>query len=166
MPCLLDFLKGCQLFRAVTKHQPFKITNPIKNLNMKKKYNANLIKAKRSYTRKEVAELLKVNEKTCSNWIKQGLKFMKEDGSIMLIMGYDLKDFVTKLNKSRKTKLKPNEYFCVKCQKATTAKTGSEKIVKTGKTIGKNKFPQMKKKAICEKCGTKLNRFLQVSQNN
>lgn len=133
---------------------------------MSKNYNTRLIKTKRSYTRKEVAQLLNISEKTCSNWIKQGLEFMKEDGSIMLIMGQDLKDFITNLNESRKTKLKPNEYFCVKCQKARIGKTGSEKIVETGKTIGKNKVPQKKRKAICEKCGTGLNRFLKVSQNN
>ena len=126
----------------------------------KRRYNKNLIKVKRSYTRKEVAKLFNVTEKTCSNWIKQGLKFMKEDGNIMLIMGHDLKDFITKLNESRKVKLKLNEYFCVKCQKATTAKVGSEKDIKTGKTIGKNNRPQVIRKAICAKCSRKINRFM------
>lgn len=126
-------------------------------------YNPNLIKVRRSYSPGEIAQLFGIDQKTCFRWIKNGgLKVIKENTSPLLVGGGDLKDFITRNKKERKTKLKADEYFCLKCRKAVRAKAGSEQTVKTGKTIGKNKLPQINKVGICEDCGTKLNRFLRV----
>jgi len=54
----------------------------------------------------------------------------------------------------------------MKCHKVVKAKRGSEKVVKTGKKIGKAGLEQIKRIGICEICGTKVNRFLRgVKQN-
>ena len=134
---------------------------------MSANYNPNLIRVKRSYSPSEIASLFGINRKTCSRWIKnEGLKVIEKNTNPLLIMGQDLKNFITKKRLKRKTKLKSDEYFCVKCNNARKAKSGSEKIVKTGKTIGLKKKEQEKKTGICESCGTKLNRFLGVYQRD
>ena len=134
---------------------------------MRLNYNTNLIKVRRSYSPKEIADLFKVDKKTCLRWIKdKGLKVIKENTNPLLISGRDLKDFTIRNRKNRKTKLKENEYFCLKCQKSVIAKIGSEQIIKTGKTIGEHKLPQMNKIGLCMICETKLNKFLGVCQKD
>ena len=132
---------------------------------MSRKYNTRLIKAKRSYSPKDMAVLFGINKATCLRWIKnEGLNVLQENTSPLLIMGKDLKKFLSERNKKRKTNLKENEYFCMKCKKAVKAKIGSEENISTGKTIGKDKRKQLNKIGFCEFCGTKLNKFLRVSQ--
>ncbi len=84
----------------------------------------------------------------------------------LLVYGKDLKEFLNKEKNGRKTKLKENEFYCMKCHKAVKAETGSESIVKTGKTIGKNNDDQLKKIGLCEVCGTRLNKLLSVYQKD
>lgn len=130
---------------------------------MAKNYNIKLIKIKRSYSPNEIVKLFGVDRRTCSRWIKdEGLKVIKPNTNPLLIMGIDLKDFMARKQKERKTKLKDNEYFCVKCQKAVRAKAGTEKIMKTGKRLGKNNIEQINKIGLCGICGAKLNRFSRV----
>ena len=69
-----------------------------------------------------------------------------------------------KKKQSRKTKLSNDEYFCMKCHTAVKAKKGSERIIKTGKTIGRNKKEQLNKIGLCGTCGTALNKFVGVYQ--
>ena len=111
-----------------------------------------------------MASLLDIDRKTCSRWIKEGLRVIEKDVSPLLIMGSDLEDFIRKKREKRKIPLKDNELFCMKCHKAVKAKVGSEKIIKTGKRIGKDNLEQFKKIGICEVCGTDINKFLSVCQ--
>ena len=124
------------------------------------KYNINLITARRSYYINEIASLLRMNRKTCCYWIKhEGLKTV-ESISPMLITGTDLINFIKEKRQKRKIPVKENEFLCMKCRKSVRAKTGSEETIKTGKTIGKDDRKQLKKTGICEKCGTRLHKFL------
>lgn len=134
---------------------------------MGKKYNQKFIKVKRSYSPSEIAKLFGIDRKTCFRWIKiGGLRVIEKNTNPLLIIGQDLKDFIVKKQRDRKITLRPDEYFCVKCQKAVGAKIGSEKIIKTGKTIGKNNKDQINKIGVCKICGAKLNRFLRVYQGD
>lgn len=131
------------------------------------RYNINLITSRRSYNLNEVASLLGINRKTCGRWIKyEGLKVLEENKTPILIIGTELINFIKKKREKRKVILKENQFFCVKCQKAVRAKTGSEKIIKTGKKIGRNNQEQFKKIGICENCQTKINKFLSVYQRD
>ena len=130
-------------------------------------YNHRLIKSKRSYSINEISSLFGVNRRTCNRWLKnEGLKVIEKKVSPLLIMGFDLIIFIKKKKTKNKVALRVNESFCVKCHKATKAKMGSEKIVKTGKKIGKADLEQFKKIGVCRICGTKLNRFLKVYQRD
>ena len=123
-------------------------------------YNTRQIKSRRSYNITEMALLLGKNRKTCQRWIrKNGLRVIERDVS-PLIMGIDLINFLKEKNKNRKTVLKEDEFFCMKCHRPVKARIESEETIKTGKRMGKNNMEQFKKIGVCEICGTKLNRFL------
>lgn len=130
-------------------------------------YNINLITARRSYCINEIASLLGIDRRTCGRWIKyEGLRVIEENTNPLLIMGEDLVDFIRNKREKRKIPLKDNEFLCFKCRKAVRAKIGSEQITKTGKRIGKDNQEQLKKTGVCEKCGTRLNKFLGVYQRD
>ncbi len=130
---------------------------------MAKNYNQKLIKIRRSYNPSEIARLFGIERKTCFRWIKnEGLRVIKPNTNPLLVMGADLKNFIVKKQKDRKVELKVNEYFCVKCQKAVRAKTGTQRVIKTGKTVGKDSKNQLNQIGLCEFCETKLNKFLRV----
>jgi hypothetical protein len=134
---------------------------------MPKRYNTRLIKASRSYSPSEIAKLFDIDRKTCFRWIKsKGLRVIEKNTNPLLVYGKDLKEFIIKEKSERKTKLKENEFYCMKCHKAVRAKTGSENIIKTGKMIGKNNEDQFKKIGLCEFCETKLNKLLSVYQKD
>lgn len=130
-------------------------------------YNLNAIKSKASYSMTEMSSLLGVDRKTCSRWIKsEGLEVIEKNVSPLLVMGADLIKFIKNKRLKRKMPLKENEFLCFKCHKVVKVKTGSEQTVKTGKRIGKDNREQFKKIGICEVCGTKVNKYLGVSQKD
>ena len=140
------------------------VTKRLTNKYMR--YNTHLIKARHSYTIQEIAEIFSVSSRTCFRWTKQGLRPMELNTSPLLFMGYDLINFIKSNQQEKRTKLKNDEYYCLKCKKAVKAMIGTEQIVKTGKKIGKENVEQYKKTALCEFCKTKTNRYLGVSQKD
>jgi len=131
------------------------------------KYNLRLIKSKRSYSINEMVSLLKVNRKTCHRWIKNdGLRPIERNTNPLLVMGEVLKKFLKERIEKRRFELGKNEFFCMKCRKPVKAKMGSEKVIKTGKRIGKIDLEQRKKTGICGVCGTEINKFLKVYQRD
>jgi hypothetical protein len=133
---------------------------------MAHKYNLNLIKARGSYSIKEICLLLKINRKTCSLWIKKGLEVIESNAGPLLVMGESLKRFIKEMRLSRKIPLKDDEFFCFRCHKAVVARTGSYTVIKTGKTIGKNALDQIQAVGRCQICGTDVKRFLKVCQKD
>lgn len=127
-------------------------------------YNLNKIKMRKSYSIAEITSLFGITRKTCSRWLKEGLKVVEESVSPILVMGFDLENFIKERRTKKKINLKENESLCMKCHKAVIAKIGSEQVIKTGKRIGKDNQEQLRKIGICEVCGTKINRFLRVCQ--
>lgn len=129
-------------------------------------YNISKIKSRKSYNINEMASLLEIDRKTCSRWIKyEGLKVIEENVS-SLIIGSDLIDFIIKMRAKNKIPLKENEFYCLKCHKAVIPKIGSERIVKTGKRIGRENLEQFKKTGNCEVCETEINKYLGVSRKD
>ncbi|MFH1319801.1 MAG: hypothetical protein ABII90_04000 [Bacteroidota bacterium] len=134
---------------------------------MANKYNIHLIKSRRSYSIKDMTTLFNIDRKTCSRWIEyKGLKVMEMIVNPPLVMGSDLKEFIQKQRATRRIRLAEGEYYCLKCHKSVKAKVGSEKTIKTDKKIGKNNSDQYKKIGNCEVCGTRVNRFLGVCQQD
>lgn len=115
----------------------------------------------------EISSLLGVDRKTCSRWIKdEGLEVIKKNVSPLLVMGANLIDFIKNKRIKRKMPTEKNQFVCFKCHKVVKAKAGSEQIIRTGKTIGKDSHEQLRKIGICERCGTEVNKYLGVSQQD
>ena len=124
------------------------------------KYNLAKIRSKSAYSVKEVGTLLGVNRKTVVRWFKEGLPLLDPRQQPHLIMGYDLEAFIKAKREASQVKLKPNEYYCLKCRKPVEAKQGTQRVEKTGKTIGKKNREQEMIYAKCKGCGGKIARLL------
>lgn len=130
-------------------------------------YNLHLIKSRRSYNITEMASLLGVDRKTCQRWIKtEGLRVIEKGVVPLLTMGVDLQSFLKIKLEKRRFSLEKGEFFCLKCHKPVKARAGSERVVKTGKRIGRDGLEQLKKTGLCEICDTGLNRFLRSEKQN
>src|SRR3989344_3662268 len=130
-------------------------------------YNTRLIKSRRSYNMTEMASLLGIDRKTCQRWLKnEGLEAVQKGVNPGLVMGSELITFLKRKRVKRRDRLGEDEFYCLKCHKAVRARPDSEKIVKTGKRIGKNNLEQYKKTGNCEECGIQVNRYLGVSQKD
>jgi len=126
---------------------------------MKRRYNARLVTSRRSYTAEEIATLLRVNRKTVFLWLKAGLHPIEKHTRPLLIMGSELRHFLSETRKKRKAPLKKDEYYCLKCKRATTAESGTESTIPTGKKIGREAREQFVRKGKCVRCGTEVNRY-------
>ena len=126
---------------------------------MNRRYNAGLVTSRRSYTAEEIATLLRVNRKTVFLWLKSGLRPVEKHTKPLLIMGSELRHFLSEARKRRKAPLREEEYYCLKCKRATVAKSGTESTVPTGKRIGREARKQLIRKGKCERCGTEVNRY-------
>jgi hypothetical protein len=127
---------------------------------MKRRYNTRLITSRHSYTPEEVAQLFVINKKTVFRWLQEGLRPLEENKKPLLIMGEELRHFLTEEKKKQKVSLKKDEFFCLKCRKAVLAKVGTEKKVPTGNKIGREARIQFFRRAKCEQCGKEVNRLV------
>ena len=125
---------------------------------MAKTYNIRKIRHRESYSFKQVGEMLSVHQRTVQEWHKEGLEVMTQ-GKPFLVMGYELKAFLSEKLKSRKTKLEVNQFYCTKCRKAVESKNNDVFISSLNKTIGNQGFNGLMVKGFCQTCGSKLNKF-------
>ncbi len=125
---------------------------------MAKIYNLRLIKQRESYSLKQISELLNVHIRTVQTWKQEGLNIINQDKPY-LVMGYDLKEFLSKRNDKRKIKLQSNEFYCTKCREAVRSTDNQVWFECSGRNIGKQGFKEIVIKGICEFCNTKINRF-------
>lgn len=120
----------------------------------KKNYNPNLIKARRSYTIKEIAEVYGRHSQTVQRWLKQGLKPIEGISNPYLIMGEEVRRFLKERRLKRKYSLKPGEFFCPKCHSPRKSLYNRHSIEATGRMLGKHR--QLIIKGVCEVCGHRL----------
>ena len=128
---------------------------------MNRRYNPRLITSRRSYTSEEIATLLGISKKTVFLWLKGGLRPLEKNTRPLLVMGEELRRFLAEMRKRHGSPpLKENELFCLKCKRATQAKSGTEVLVPTGKRIGKEAREQFVRRGKSEQSGTKVKRYV------
>lgn len=125
---------------------------------MSKNHNLHLIKERESYFFKEISELLKVHMRTVQAWKQEGLPTINEEKPY-LVMGYDLKEFLSKKFARRKVKLQHDEFYCTKCRKAVKSFNNQVNLQTSGKSIGKQGFKELVIKGACKHCNSRINRF-------
>ena len=123
---------------------------------MSKKYEIRKIKTKRSYTFKELADLLGVHVRTVQSWHLDGLSPLEGSNNPYLVMGREIKVYLKQKTLRNKVKLQENEFYCMGCKKAVIP-TKVYKYV-NGVKIGGNK-PSVRLGGICPTCSKKVNKF-------
>ena len=118
------------------------------------KINYRKICIHRTYSVKEIAELLHIVEKTCFRWIDDGLRTIPEGKKPILIKGNDLKEFLMNRKLKKKKKLNRNQFFCMTCKDARYAKRGSIGVNGNNKT------------ALCRVCNGKMNKKFKLYQKD
>lgn len=118
---------------------------------MKRIHNPNKCKIHRSYTVLEVAELYGVHKRTVRNWINKGLPTF-DDIRPLLILGTDLKLFISKQRKANKHKCKSSEIYCFRCRTPRKPKSQTVNFYQQPSGIGRV-F------AACNVCDSKVNKY-------
>lgn len=106
-------------------------------------------------TFKEISVKLGVHVRTVQDWHSKGLKVLDESRRPFLVYGESLKSFLDSIQSKRRLKLKPDEFYCVKCRKASKAIPNSVNITDPNRRLGSS-YIQLTIEAKCEKCGTKM----------
>lgn len=123
---------------------------------MARRPNHRSIRAARTYSVEEAANLLGVTVGTIRNWTKQGLPIMRTQRPY-LILGEALKDFLQGRTKGRKTTLQPSQLYCLSC-KAARNPMGMmvDCILQTPRTA--------RLMGLCDICGGACNRMISRSK--
>jgi len=124
----------------------------------KRKHNPNRIKRYRTYTFAEIADIFDIHVRTVQAWRKQGMKVLDETSKPYLVSGEDVRLFLQAKNSKNKHKLKPGEFFCVKCRQPRESLPDKVRIVLTGKNLG-SRYKQVIFKGVCPVCGRNLTVF-------
>ncbi|SMY09955.1 helix-turn-helix domain-containing protein [Flavimaricola marinus] len=112
---------------------------------MPKKARLSGIKAFRTYTINEAAEVSGVSPRTISNWVKGGLSVLDDERPV-LIRGDDLRDYIKSQRSERSRKTRLDTFYCVRCkaQRAAAAAMADCDL----------KHGRARLTALCESCGT------------
>ena len=116
---------------------------------MPKQARLNGIKAFRTYTIQEAAEITGVSPRTIRNWIANGLLVMDGERPV-LIRGDDLRQFIKNQRAERKCETAPDEFYCVSCRKPRKAAERFADCTIIGARV--------KLTAFCEVCETVISK--------
>ncbi|HSQ96738.1 MAG TPA: helix-turn-helix domain-containing protein [Croceibacterium sp.] len=115
-----------------------------------KRINPRLAKLHRSYTTRELADLLDVHKNTVTGWLKAGLP--RIDGTRpVLIHGDDFQVWWSSKRKSAKRPCQPGKLYCFKCREPKSPAMGMVEYAAANAITGNLK-------ALCERCGTMMHR--------
>ncbi|QAX30707.1 helix-turn-helix domain-containing protein [Leisingera sp. NJS204] len=103
------------------------------------------IKSLRCYTIPEAAGVTGVSDRTIRAWIKQGLTAMTDERPT-LVRGDALISYIQRQRQGRKSRLSPDEFYCLKCRAARKPAGGLVDCETDG--------TRAKLSAICETCET------------
>lgn len=124
---------------------------------MNRNHNPRLVRGRRSYSLAEIAKIYGTHVHTVHRWTKEGLPVLCRETKPYLVMGADVRAFLTDSAKKRKQPLGADEFYCARCRKPRKSRPEDRLLKMTGRKLGA--FQQVIIRGICEICGTKLNRF-------
>jgi transcription elongation factor Elf1 len=113
------------------------------------------IKSLHCYTIQEAAAVSGVSDRTIRAWMKDGLSAMKQERPTLL-RGDALIAFIKGQRKSRKTKIKQDEFYCLKCR---DARKPAERMVEC-----EIRGARAKLTAICDDCETIMHKPVALGQ--
>ncbi|WP_424929523.1 helix-turn-helix domain-containing protein [Amaricoccus tamworthensis] len=123
---------------------------------MARRISASKVKSNRTYTVEQAADAIGVSEQTIRIWITQGLPVLSAKRP-MLILGWALKDFITRKQQGQKRPLRLGEFFCFSCKEPRRAAIDMVEYHPRSPTHGRLR-------ALCEVCECILNRNIRADQ--
>lgn len=123
---------------------------------MKKTHQLRRIKAKKSYSSRELADLLGVHVQTVRGWASNGLAPLSPEVHRPLFLGQTVKTYLSDQQNARKVKLQVGEFYCLRCRVAVTPESITE--VDRNIAIGKYK-DSILLTAHCPQCNCPINKF-------
>lgn len=127
-------------------------------IDMARKVKYHLIKSGRSYTVNELGRTVNRHVRTVQEWIKKGLPVIDRNSKPYLISGFDAKLYLKERADLKKTKLKNDEFYCLKCHQPRRSLSDKLNFTFTGKLIGEGQR-QINVIGVCSDCDTSLQRF-------
>jgi hypothetical protein len=108
------------------------------------------IKLNRSFTARELADVLDVHKNTVRHWQREGLKAL-DSRRPTLFHGRTVRDFLTKRNTARKRPCPPGTFYCFRCRAPKRPAEGMVDYLPRSTVAGDLI-------ALCETCGTEMHR--------
>ena len=121
-----------------------------------RRVNPRLIKLHRTYSVDDVARTLGVHKNSVRGWIKSGLPVIDKARPV-LMLGRELRAFLERQREARKRPTTPGHIYCFKCRDASKPAGGMADYVPLNSTTGNLQ-------ALCETCGTVMNRRARQDQ--
>jgi excisionase family DNA binding protein len=103
-----------------------------------------------SYTVAEAAALFSVHRNTVRNWIRRGLRTVSA-GRLVLILGSELRDYLTRTKAQRRTRCGAGAMYCLKCRGPRRPPAELIEIAATTATAANLR-------GLCPECGTFMHR--------
>jgi excisionase family DNA binding protein len=150
--------KGIKLptqFKADGKLHNFPSKGRDRSTKPRKRPSGGNVKQHRSYTVDEAARLLKVHKVTVRNWIKTGGLPALAEQRPTLILGSELKRFLTQRRAAGKQPCRLDECYCLKCR--TPRRPASGKMEFSPLTPTKGNLL-----ALCEVCGCTMRKHISI----
>lgn len=123
---------------------------------MKRRHNLRIIRDKRSYSFRELAETLGIHVRTVQTWYQNGLPTIEDTAYPILVLGRDAKQYLKTLSDSKKTKLKKGQCYCVACHQAVYPENSEIRANNRKMGRGKESISIIGK---CPHCDRKVTRF-------
>lgn len=108
------------------------------------------IRGQTSYTTQEAANVLNVAVGTVRAWLRKGLPTLDESRPV-LIMGSDLKSWLSKMSAARKHTCRPDEMYCMRCRVPRKPRPGTAKLAQRNQKT-------LRVTGSCVCCGASMNR--------
>lgn len=108
------------------------------------------VKQAATYDVAEIARLLGSHRNTVRRWLKDGLQPI-DDARPVLILGAELKAFLTERQKARRQTCAPDEFFCFRCRAPRRAAAGMVDVRHRTNTVAALT-------GLCATCGTSMHR--------
>lgn len=116
---------------------------------------------RRTYTAGELLKVLQVHRQTLRTWRGHGLTPISLDSRPWLYFGQSVKEFLSSQAQSRKCKLAPGEFYCLKCKAGRKSTAGGLGRIVSTKRVGKDRVSTILL-GLCEVCGCKLRRVASI----
>lgn len=110
---------------------------------------------RRPYTGSELLLALGIHRQTLSAWRKAGLVPVDITLHPWLYLGRDVKEFLKRQKANQGGRLKPDEFWCLRCRAARRSIEGELRSIPSGKVLGNGNRSVMIQ-GICEQCGCKI----------